>query len=600
MKWKILIAIFLPFNAFAQNIIVTVAGSRDAGFGGDNGLAIHAKIGQPDMFTLDKEGNIIFGDTRTSRIRKISATTGIITTIAGTTTQGYSGDHGPATNAELSFPDAFVFDDEGNLFFGDAQNYRLRRIDAKTGIITTIAGNGIPDFNGDNIPSVQAQLGSVTGICIDKQGNLFAADYTNKRIRKFDLSTGIISTVAGNGETGFGGDGEAATKAKIDAASVCIDNENNIYIADEWNHRVRKVDGTTGIITTIAGNGLPYSTGDRGLAILSGVTLPRGIFVDKQQNIYIAEEAGYRIRRIDAKTKTINTVAGTGEAGYNGDGGPATAAKLSCTNVYLDEKGVIYISDAHKNSIRKVFKPDSINFVSMCVGNSVWLNRNMPGGTWVSSDPQNVYVDTMFDRAHVSKPGNVEIVHQHPLMTKIFNVTIFPSLSVDAIVTPASCFGMMDGSIVTKMVDGIGPYKYTWNTGDSSSSLQALAADRYSISITDISSGCVATDTFTVSQPDSNDCENVVAYNWLSPNGDGVNDTWIIERIQNFPSNSVQVFDKKGDLVYQKDNYNNEWGGQSNNGILVPDGTYYYLVKLKTPTRPAPKAEYSGYLMIKR
>jgi len=376
MKKLLIILVILPLFTQAQQIIVTISGDGTMGYSGDNGPAVNAKLSAPDMMALDKDGNIYFGDLDNSRIRKITIATGIITTFAGNGTRGYSGDGGPATNAELNDPDCFAFDSSGNLYFGDAWNHRVRRIDHATGIISTIAGTGVHGFSGDGGPATNAELFEIFGICFDRHYNLYLADYNNKRIRKIDRATGIITTFAGNGSTGYSGDGSPAINAQIDAADVFADSMNNIYIADEWNHAVRKVDAVTGIITTVAGNGTSGYSGDGGPASNAQLSVARGLFIDKQQNIYITEELGGNVRRIDAITGTITTVAGHGVSGYAGDGGPATNAELACTSVALNHDGVMYIVDGHNHCIRKVFDPALVSCANLAKTASYTISPN--------------------------------------------------------------------------------------------------------------------------------------------------------------------------------------------------------------------------------
>jgi len=350
-----------------ESIITTIAGQpvNALGWGGYNGdgiPAINAKLNLPEGLCLDKWNNLYIADAFNNRVRKINLNTGIITTVAGigptSLPSGFSGDGGPATNAQLWIPCGVFTDTTGNVYIADAANNRIRKITVATGIITTVAGNGATGYSGDGTPATNAEFNGPCGLYLDKAGNIYIGDYNNNVVRKVDAITGIITTIAGDTIAGYSGDSGPATNAEIDGPSqVFADNTGNIFIADQWNHAIRRVDATTGIITTIAGNGTPGYTGDNGPATDAQLNQPTGIFIDQQNNIFIAQYQDEAIRRIDAVTGIITTVAGTGIGGYSGDGGPATDAKLTCNNVCLDNYGTMYISDYDSDRIRKVYNP---------------------------------------------------------------------------------------------------------------------------------------------------------------------------------------------------------------------------------------------------
>ncbi len=339
-----------------ENIIITIAGCDSAGFSGDGGPATKAKLFADEGFCLDNFGNLYIADSYNSRIRKINLSTGIITTVAGTDSAGYNGDGIPATDAMLYVPETVSSDTAGNLYIADALNYRVRKISVATGILTTVAGNGILGSYGDGGLATNAELNTAVGLSLDKYGNIYISDYENNKIRKVTLSTGIITTFAGNGTSGYLGDGGTAINATFTGPIQSFADDNgNLFICDQWNHAIRKVDATTGIITTIAGNGTAGYTGDGGLAIHAQLNQPCGVYVDDKENIFIAEYGDGVIRRIDGATGIISTVAGTGIRGYSGDGGPVTAAKLRCGDVFVDKNGIIYIADEDNNRVRMVY-----------------------------------------------------------------------------------------------------------------------------------------------------------------------------------------------------------------------------------------------------
>jgi len=260
---------------------------------------------------FDRTVNLYITDVNNNRIRKVDVGTGIITTIAGNGTAGFSGDGGPATSAALNFPDGIGLDAAENIYFGDALNNRIRRVDATTGVITTVAGNGIAGFAGDGGLATNAELKFPSRPALDRNGNLYIADFQNNRLRRVDASTNIITTVAGNGTAGYSGDGGPATSAQLNGPlSVTVDAAGNIYLSDINNERIRVVNTTTnpvallgvtiqpGDIQTVAGNGFVGYFGDGGPAISARLNLPTGLLVDAQGNLYFADANNNVIRRV--------------------------------------------------------------------------------------------------------------------------------------------------------------------------------------------------------------------------------------------------------------------------------------------------------------
>lgn len=351
------------FSQAQTNIITTFAGTGLASYGGDGAQATLAKIRYPEGLCLDTHGNMYIADAGNNRVRKIDLVSGIISTVGGIGSPGYSGDDSLAINARFLAPVAVFNDTAGNIFVADAGNHRIRKIDLVSGIITTVAGSGpsglgTGSFSGDGDLATKATLNLPSGIFIDRYENIFIADYNNNRVRKVDKVTGIITTIAGNGTAGYSGDGGLATNAQLSGvAQVFGDTSGNIFICDQWNHAVRKINTMTGIISTIAGTGVAGYSGDNGPAASATLNQPSGIFIDKTNNIFISEYGNGTIRRIDASTDEIETIAGTGSLGYSGDEGPSTNAKLRCADVFLDDYGTVYIADMDNNRIRKVYNP---------------------------------------------------------------------------------------------------------------------------------------------------------------------------------------------------------------------------------------------------
>ena len=329
--------------------ISTLAGTGTAGYGGDGGPAAMAQLNNPRGVAVDGAGNVYIADTFNHLIRKVSAA-GTIAAAAGTDNVG---DGGTAAAAYLRWPFDTAVDGAGNLYIADGYNHRIRKVDA-AGTITTVAGTGTAGYGGDAGPATAAQLNSPYGVAVDSSGNLYIADTFNNRIRKVDAA-GTITTVAGTGGGGFGGDGGEATMARISFPNrVALDGAGNLYIADTYNDRIRKVDAA-GMITTVAGSGGRGSTGDAGPAIAAQLNQPRGVAVDGAGNLYIADRSNHRIRKVDASTRDISTVAGTGVVGYGQDGVEATAGQLGYPyDVEVDSSGNLYIADTATHRVRKV------------------------------------------------------------------------------------------------------------------------------------------------------------------------------------------------------------------------------------------------------
>jgi sugar lactone lactonase YvrE len=338
-------------------LINTVAGTGTNGYSGDGGLATNAELSSPDGAAVDSAGNIYVADTQNCRIRKLTASTGIISTIAGNGTCAYAGDSKQATSAELFEPSGVAVDSAGNIYIADWDNSRIRKVTASTGIITTVAGNGSKGFSGDGNKATSAKLNSPFGVALDSAGNIYIADVDNYRIRKVTVSTGFISTVAGNGTAGYSGDGGAATSAElVGPTGVAVDAAGNIYIADSYGDRIRKVTASTGIISTVAGNGFNGHSGDGGPATSAELYYPYGVAVDTVGNIYIADSDNYRIRKVTASTGIISTMAGNGTCGYSGNGGTATSAELclGLGGLAVDGAGNVYIADQYNERTRAV------------------------------------------------------------------------------------------------------------------------------------------------------------------------------------------------------------------------------------------------------
>ena len=351
-------------HAASPPILTTVAGNGTSGYSGDNGPATSAKLHDPGAVAVDASGNLFIADELNNVVREVNAQTGIMTTVAGNGTSGYSGDGGPATSAEFDDVEGVAVDASGNLFIADRGDSVVREVNAQTGIITTVAGSGTSGYSGDGGPATSAELRNPDGVAVDASGNLFIAEYFNGTVREVNASTGIITTVAGNGTSGYSGDGGPATSAQMNAPrGVAVDASGNLFIADFGNSVIREVNASTGIITTVAGNGTSGYSGDGGPATSAKLGDPEGVAVDASGNLFIADLfPDSTIREVNASTGIISTVAGNGTRGYSGDGGPATSAELSFPDALaLDAHGNVFISDSGNNVIREMTSPAAMS-----------------------------------------------------------------------------------------------------------------------------------------------------------------------------------------------------------------------------------------------
>ncbi|MFI5140720.1 MAG: T9SS type A sorting domain-containing protein [Bacteroidia bacterium] len=351
MKKLLTLLVLVSSIAIKAQIITLFAGDTSMGYAGDGGAATLAKLNNPTQASFDAAGNLYIADQNNRCVRMVN-TAGIITTIAGTGVQGYTGDGGQATAALLGGPTGVTPDGLGNLYVADYNNNVIRKIDA-AGIITTVAGNGSTTYSGDGGPATAASLNAATAVAFDATGNMYIADNRNYAVRMVNTA-GIITTVAGNGIAGYSGDGMAATSAQLTyPLGVLVDAQDNLYIGDTYNNVIRKVN-TAGIISTIAGNGTGAFGGDGGMATNAKLNTPAGMCFDAAGNFYIADQGNHVIRKINT-AGIISSIAGDTSAGFAGDGGIATHAKLNAPGtVVINNANSMYIADVGNNCIRRV------------------------------------------------------------------------------------------------------------------------------------------------------------------------------------------------------------------------------------------------------
>jgi hypothetical protein len=345
--------------------VSTTAGTGVVGYTGDNGAATSATLAYPSGVAYDASGNLFLADANNHVVREVSKT-GTITTVAGTGIEGFSGDGGAATAAQLDTPTGVAVDASGNLYIADSHNHRIRKVSG--GTITTIAGTGVAGFSGDSGVATAAQLALPSALAVDSSGNLYIADTNNHRIRKITGTT--ITTVAGDGEELYAGDGAAATAAALDSPTgVAVDTAGNIYIADRLNQRIREVTVSNGNISTLAGSGTGFSggfTGDGTAATSATLARPAGVSVDAAGNVYVADTDNQRIRQVG--NGAIATISGTGVQGYGGDNGLSTGAILNMPkSVAPDASGNISIADKQNERVRNGLLP-TLTFPSTSIG----------------------------------------------------------------------------------------------------------------------------------------------------------------------------------------------------------------------------------------
>jgi uncharacterized protein (TIGR03437 family) len=357
--------------------ISTYAGHpKHGGFSGDNGPAANADLNLPAALAMDASGNLYILDFGNQRVRRITPA-GIISTVAGNGRQGFSGDGGPAVSASLSMQDnGLAFDAAGNLYISDWANNRIRRVD-KQGIITTFAGNGRNTYGGDGGPALQASLNQPTGLAFDKAGNLIIADYGNNRIRRI-TPAGVISTIAGTGSLGFAGDGGAPSQAQFRSpVAAVIDDTGNIFVSDRFNFRVRRIAADLTSIGTAAGSGEYRLIPDGSRAAEAFFDGPRGLAFDLQGNLLVADRNNHYVRKVLADG-SMRTIAGIGAQGWCCDGGLATQALISYpAGIVSDRQGNVYFSEYFSNRIRRV-TPGGVITTYAGNGGSVYDGDNKP------------------------------------------------------------------------------------------------------------------------------------------------------------------------------------------------------------------------------
>ena len=351
------ICVVLSVSCASEPTITTAAGTGRSGDSGDGGPAASARLNMPFDLAFDGQGNLFFSDTFNHRIRRIDHSSGTITTVAGTGNAGFSGDGGLAVQGQLNEPYGVVLDRSGSVFVADRLNRRIRRIDARTQVITTVAGNGTKVYSGDGGTGTEAGLVEPNGVALSRDGQkLFIADVAGNRIRVLELAGGRITTFAGTGRNRHDGDGGRADRAAIAGArAVDVGPDGSVYILEREGNALRVVRADSDTITTIAGTGTKGYSGDGGPAKSAAFNGPKELAVDSGGNAWVVDTENHAIRLIDATTQRIRTLAGTGKPGGDGDGGPATKARLDRPHgVAIGPDGACWIADTNNHRLRRV------------------------------------------------------------------------------------------------------------------------------------------------------------------------------------------------------------------------------------------------------
>jgi len=433
MKNKFLIILLICLALTESKIhgqnIYTFAGNGIQGSTGDGGNATLAEINFPQGLAIDATGNIYFSERPGHKIRKIT-TSGIISTIAGIGTPGFSGDGFSAMSAQLNYPAGIAVDNSGNIYIADASNNRIRKINT-SGIISTIAGTGVIGYSGDGGLATAAQISQPHGVAVDNSGNVYIADNGNHCIRMINTS-GTITTIAGTGVAGYTGDGGPAASAELNSPTdISIDATGNIFIADWGNHSIRKIS-VTNTITTVAGTGTAGYSGDGGNAISAQLKAPYGLMVDASGNLYISDAGNARLRKVNS-SGIINTIAGNGFAAYSGDGGPANVAGTSAYRSVIDGSGNIYLVDADHMRLRIICVASCLTNINSLTlsNNSHQLFPNPNNGTFVLqmdneiNNGEMLLINSIGQKVHGQKilqgKNNITI---HNLASGIYNYII--------------------------------------------------------------------------------------------------------------------------------------------------------------------------------
>lgn len=475
--------------------------------GGQAGATV---LTSPRSVAVDSAGNVYIADYDANRIRKVSK--GIITTVAGSGTPGFAGDGGAATSAQINAPSSVAVDAGGNLYFVDLFNGRVRKV-TSSGTISTVAGNGVTGYSGDGGQAQNALMNGPLGVAAAAGGVVYVTDTNNQRVRRI-AADHSIATIAGNGTAGFAGDNASASGAQVAfPGGAAVDASGNLYFADTANHRVRKIAG--GNITTVAGNGTQGYAGDNGAAASAQLNSPAAVAVDAAGNLYIADFSNQVVRRVTAGG-TITTLAGTGVAGFGGDGGPAAAAQLNGpAGVAVDASGNVYVSDSGNHRVRRI-DPNGVITTFAGDGNVDDTGSSGPAISQHLSSPSGLAVDASGD-LFISDPGasRIRMITAGGLMLTIggtgaagysgdtgpASAAQFNGVSGITVDSSGNLYVADRGNNVIRMLQLVGSAPSAGTVTNAASNVAGAVAPGESITI--YGSG-IGPDQLTVAQPDAN------------------------------------------------------------------------------------------------
>lgn len=599
--------ILLSNNTAAQTISRVAGLPGSAGYSGDGGISTAAKLNYPWGTAIDNGGNVYIGDSKNFVIRRVNVN-GIITTIAGTGISGFfsghSGDNTQATSVNLGAALSPVVDNAGNIFFLDGYfvnnfNYRVVRKISTTGNISTIAGTNTPGFSGDGGLAVSAQLNLPNDLAINSNGELFISDAGNFRIRKIDNS-GIISTVAGTGNNGFSGDGGLAIQADIFPTGIGTDNSGNIFFAQSGNARIREIT-PAGIINTVAGNGTHAYGGDGGLAVNAQLDMPYDVAVDNVGNIFIADYANHRIRKID-NAGIISTIAGTGVIGTSPDGTIATQARLTYpVSVSADNSGNIYFNDVLNHIASKIngcistiipsiiisiasntfCDGSNVSFISTITsgGNSPFYQWKVNGAT-TGNTTATFSLNTLKDGDVVTCELKSSINCTQSVTSNSITVTVHPlpivNAGADLLINPGQ-------SVQINAITNAGIVSYQWVPATGLSNAAVLnpiarpsVTTKYQLKVIS-TNGCENSDEMKVTV-----YKKLMMPSAFTPNNDGLNDFFQIPATTTLQLTNFSIYNRYGAIVFKTSNINEGWDGKYK-GILLGNGAYVYTVTGDSP-----------------
>ncbi len=534
MKKLLAFSLFIFASSFVavkaqSGIITTLAGNGAAGYNGDNRQATTADLNQNSGVAVDVNGNVYVADYGNFRIRKI-ATTGVITTFAGDGINGYAGNGGQATAAKISYPECVRVDSLGNVYFSDAGNALIWKVNT-SGVIKTIAGiPGTGGYSGNGGQATAAELNNPVGLALDKNLNVYVADQANNVIRKI-ATTGIITTVAGNHVAGYSGNGGQATNAKLNnPTGVAVDYSGNMYIADYLNNVVRKVS-PSGVINAFAGTTVANFNGFSGLADTTELYNPTGVSVSATGNVYIADAGNAVVREVLFTTNQMYVIAGIVDDGYSGDGGPAVNAEINYPfDLVPDKSNNVFIADLANNRVRKITADCIYDTASVAIYNNPECHGNTDGVLFAS------YTSPFGPYTYSWSPGGNTNQQDSGLSAGTYTVTIKDAFGCSetssatltqptqltasaTVVANVSCSGGGNGSASVTNTGGTMPYFYSWlPTGGNSTTAVALSAGTYTVTVTD-NNGCTATAAATITQPATGVTVTIASHTNASCNG---------------------------------------------------------------------------------